>query len=266
MDPHASPGRALAGDPETLTRLAQAGIRTAADVLAHGRCVRDLPDRSNHVLEAAGGTWFVKRTKRPGRRAALPREARTLEDLRQLGVPTARLAFHAVDPEAGAITGTASLAPARPLDDLLREGRLDGPVRQRVLRALARTVARLHAAALHHKDLYLNHLYLDPADPTLTVHLIDVERVARHRRALGRWVVKDLAALCHSVPPGVVAEDDGRRFLVRYLRARGLPRRGVLPGLARRVRAKARRMARHVPRTPVGEAARGVRSPEGEGA
>ncbi|MDJ0972919.1 MAG: lipopolysaccharide kinase InaA family protein [Planctomycetota bacterium] len=254
---------ALAGVAETLALLDAAGIRTAADVLERSRCVRDLDDRSNHVLEVDDRTWFVKRTKRPRRRDARPREAATLERLAQLEVPTAALAFWAMDATHGAVTGTASLDPARPLDELLEDGVLDAATRRRVLKVLARTVARLHAAALHHKDLYLNHLYLDPADPDLTVRLIDVERVARHRRALGRWVVKDLAALRHAVPEGTITEGEMTRFLARYLRARDLPRRGVLAGLARRVRTKARRMARHIPRTPVGDIVAGRDAPEG---
>lgn len=243
----------LHGDAQTLASLAEAGIRTVQDVLARSRDVRDLAERSNHVLELDGTTWFVKRRKRPPRRRALPREAREILRLRDLGVPTAPLAFFGVDPEAGGLTGTRSLAPAEPLDDLLRAGRVGAAAIPAVLRSLATLTADLHGGGLHHKDLYLNHLFLDAADPAGPLWLIDVERVDRHRRALGRWVVKDLAALRYSIPAGTVSERIQVRFLLRYLKARGLPRRGVLPGLMRRVRTKARRMASHTPRTPVGE-------------
>ncbi len=247
---------ALVGDGDVLARLAAAGITTVADVLARSRSVRDLEDRSNHVLELDGVTWFVKRTKHPRPKDTMPREAAALERLAALGVPTAPLAFWGMDADEGALTGTLSLAPARPLDELLVSGVFAGGDRRRLLRVLAKTAATLHGASLHHKDLYLNHLYVDPADPALVVALIDVERTARHRRALGRWVVKDLAALRHSIPEGTVSEEEMTRFLLRYLRERGLPRLGVITGLARRVKTKARRMARHVPRTPVGEIGR----------
>ncbi len=253
----AAAGR-LDGPSEALAALDAEGIASVGDVIERAEAVRDLPDRSNHVLSVGARRIFVKRTKSiRGRnlRDGLPREAHALRRCEQAGVPTARLAFQGHDPTLGAVTGTFDLAPARPLDDLLREGRLDDRQRRHVLRALARATASLHNAGLHHRDLYLNHVYVDP-DRSDTCALIDLERLARHRRALGRWVVKDLGALASSIPEGTVSDSEQTRFLIRYLRAHKLPRRGVVPGLVRRVQRKVRRVKRHVPRTPVGDAAR----------
>jgi hypothetical protein len=161
--------------------------------------------------------------------------------------------FTGVDRRLGSVTGTLDLAPARPLDRLLAEGALRGRLRRRLLRDLAAAVARMHAAGLHHRDLYLNHVFADASADPARFAVIDCERVGRHRRRLSRWVVKDLAALETSAPPEATARER-LAFLVAYLRARGLPRR-VLRRLARRVLLKARRMRGHVPRTPVGDAA-----------
>jgi len=231
------------------------GIATVADVLAHAECVRDLRDRSNHVLVVGEQRYFVKRTKpRLFRRLpAEPPEARGLTLLAAAGVPCARVAFTGRDPRLGCLTATFDLAPARPLDDLLREGAFGEARLELLLEPLAELVARLHAAGLHHKDLYLNHLYADP--PSGRLALIDAERVARHRGALGRHEVKDLAALEASGTPGLWTPARRERFLARYLAERGLPP-GALEPLTARVLAKAARIRAHLPRTPVGEAAR----------
>jgi len=247
----------LEGPAEVLAALEAEGIASVADVIERAEAVRDLPDRSNHMLSLGDRRIFVKRSKslRPRNlRKGMPRETHALRRCAKKGVPTAELAFSGIDEEVGAVTGTFDVAPARPLDDLLREG-LDERQRRLVLRSLADAAALLHNAGLHHRDFYLNHVYVDPGHPEACA-LIDLERMARHRRALGRWVVKDLSALASSIPGDTVTEGEQTRFLIRYLRSHGLPRRGVVPGLVRRIRRRVKRIRKHVPRTPVGEAAR----------
>jgi hypothetical protein len=241
----------LHGPSETIDLLARAGVETVADVLARAAVVRDLASRSNHVLEAGGRRFAVKREKRRGP----SREARGLRAAAAAGVPVPRLAFEGRDRRLGAVVGTEHLGDARPLDDLLAAGALDERARRAALRSLARAAAALHGARLHHRDLYLNHAFADPAEASPAVVLIDLERVGRHFGLLGRRVVKDLAAIEASMPRAVPASDRAR-LLVHYLRARGLPVRALARPLARRVARKAARIRAHVPRTPVGEAAR----------
>lgn len=243
---------ALFGPPRILERLRKAGVRTVDDVLVHSTCVRDLKTRANLVLEADGLKIHVKHAKR-ARRA---READALEVLERLRVPTAVLAFSGVDAALGAVTGTLDLAPARPLDDLLGEGALDDRQRRAVSEALADVVGTLHEAGYNHRDLYLCHVFVRFVGVLPSVSLIDLERLRKHRRTLGPRVLKDLAALASSVPDGGATTYERARFLLRYLLRRGIPRRGVYAGLARRIRRKAARIRRHVPRTPVGDAAR----------
>lgn len=243
---------ALVGDPSAVAHLAAHGVRTLEDVLAQSECVRDLPDRSNHVLDVAGRKVFVKRRKR-ARRAA---EADAIDTVRVLGVPVADVAFHAIARDVGAVTGTWDLAPARPLDDLLREGQLTRAQRRDALQRLARAAAALHQGGHRHRDLYLNHVFGAPAADACPIAIIDWERLGRCRRTLGRRVIKDLAAIASSLPDETVPLRERVRFLLVYLAARGVPRRGVYEGLVRRIRRKARRIRRHAPRTPVGDAAR----------
>jgi hypothetical protein len=246
------PDGRLEGDPAALAALADDGVRTVADVLARAECVRDLPRRSNHVLTAGGLVLHVKRTKsrRPSAEAAAIRAAA------QAGVPVPRIAFEGVDAKHGAVVGTHDLAPARPLDDLLAEGALVPDAAREALAALARAAAGLHGARLHHHDLYLNHVWVDPSARPATVTLIDLERLTRGHGVLGRTVVKDLAAIEASFPPGVLPCRARARFLRVYLDARGFPARLLLGPLLHRVVKKSASIRRHVPRTPVGDAAR----------
>ncbi len=166
--------------------------------------------------------------------------------------------FAGLDPRLGALSGTLDLTPARPLDDLLREDALGAASRRRVLTQLANAVADLHEAGLRHRDLYLNHVYVDP-DPAATEPLaaiIDWDRLGRIFRPLGRRAAKDIGSLLASIPDGTVGQRERLRFLVLYLRRRRCSRDRRARRFARRVGKKAARINRHVPRTPVGEAAR----------
>lgn len=242
----------LLGDEATLAALEAAGVRTVADAVARSECVRDLRDRSNHVLRAGGLVLHVKRTKR----AKASREAAAIEFLAGIGVPTARLAFHGAQRGVGAVAATHDLAPARPLDDLLRERALTPAAVDAAFQALAAAAARMHEARVHHNDLYLNHVFVDPTGARPGVVVIDTERVERHVGVLPRAVVKDLACVEASIPEGTVDLTYRARLVVHYLRARRFPVRTLLGNLLRRVSKKVDAIRAHVPRTPVGAAAR----------
>jgi hypothetical protein len=202
-----------------------------------------------------GRTVHVKRRKRV-RHCTPHDEGLAILWARERDLPVPELAFIGADREHGSVAGTLDLSPARPLDDLLREDAIPLDARRRVCRDLADAVARLHEARGHHRDLYLNHVFVDPEAEVPIAGIVDWERTGTHRRRLGRWVVKDLAALFSSMPDGSVASVEQARFFVRYLRARGLEIGRAARKLTRRVARRATRMRAHVPRTPVGDAAR----------
>ncbi len=120
--------------------------------------------------------------------------------------------------------------------------------RARLCRELGALVARLHEAGLFHRDLYLEHLLVRPAEgsgpPELV--LLDAGRVLRRPLRPARWAAKDLAAGLHSFPRSL---GDGPRRLafLAYCAARGLTRaegRHLLHAL----RVRRVRMERHRPR------------------
>lgn len=122
----------------------------------------------------------------------------------------------------------------------------DNAHRRRLLRAVAALVADLHRHKLIHRDLYLAHLFLDPATlahdpPTLT--LIDLQRMIRPAVRWDRWVVKDLSALNYSTPADAASTADRVRWLKHY---RGITKLGPADKrLVRAVAVKTARIARH---------------------
>lgn len=125
-------------------------------------------------------------------------------------------------------------------------GDIDRQRRRERIDRLARFVAAFHRAGFVHRDLYLSHVFLEPqvgkpgGPPCEVYRLIDLQRVFRPKWRLGRWVVKDLAALHHSTPADCVTPAERLRFLARYVRV--CSRFGSARWLAGKVHAKMLRM------------------------
>jgi hypothetical protein len=88
---------------------------------------------------------------------------------------------------------------------------------------LARICRRLHERARFHKDLYLCHFFVAEADTlrvpdwTNRVHLIDLQRLRRHRLTWPWWIVKDLAQLLYSTDIEGIGLRDRLAFWRAYL-------------------------------------------------
>lgn len=125
-----------------------------------------------------------------------------------------------------------------------RWGEGDRPTILGLIEPLARLVARLHAKGYVHRDLYLSHVFYDPFAPVhRALCLIDLQRVIRPRYWMGRWVVKDLAALAYSTPAHIASSCDRVRWLHKYLGAARLD--GSARRLCYRVMGKAQGIAEH---------------------
>ncbi|RME73637.1 MAG: hypothetical protein D6776_06735 [Planctomycetota bacterium] len=142
--------------------------------------------------------------------------------------------------------------PGRSLEHLLPAWRAARAWRRRraLARALGALVARMHAAGVFHRDLYVCHVYHDEASGALG--LIDLARAGRRLLWRRRWRIKDLAALWYSREHDLYTRADAVAFLRAYL---DLPPRGPgarLPAharaLVRAVRRKAARMGRRARR------------------
>lgn len=88
--------------------------------------------------------------------------------------------------------------------------------RRGLIGTIARLTKRMHAAGLHHQDLYLGHLLLRNDDTANDqVYVIDLGRVQKHQRLTSHWIVKDLAQLNYSARD--YSAVDRLRFLRGYL-------------------------------------------------
>ena len=199
-------------------------VSCADDVIEHPsfRIRRELKDRTNGEI----GDLVVKITKDPDEA-----KAEWINYTKMLGA-----GFRVPQPAIGGLLAdgrglfaTVRLEDRYPMDDVWST--LD---RKKSVRAVADLARRLHACSLCHKDLYLNHLFVERGGDEIT--LIDLARMIRTRAR--RWRVKDLAALLMSAQ-GLWSRTDAMRALKRY---------GGDRKLARAVIKKAAKMARHVPR------------------
>lgn len=108
----------------------------------------------------------------------------------------------------------------------------------------ARLVARLHTCGYVHRDLYLSHVFYNPALPyEESLCLIDLQRVVHPEWPRRRWIVKELASLNFSTPSSLVSRTDRLRWLKHYADVSKLD--GSTKSLAYRVIGKTARIARH---------------------
>ncbi|MGF1632734.1 MAG: lipopolysaccharide kinase InaA family protein, partial [Phycisphaerae bacterium] len=126
---------------------------------------RDLPDRQNATLDFTDTDgrlhrWHVKRYPAKYAKQANA-EVRGLHLLRQAGIRTPDLVAHGTLPDGRSFLITDDLAGHRPAEKFLAAG---GDFAA-ILPGTAAVAARLHHAGLHHRDLYLNHFFIDAADP-----------------------------------------------------------------------------------------------------
>src|SRR5207248_1593154 len=156
---------------------------------------RKLPDRENCTLDATlNGRPVRLHIKRwqPARGFTLPAddEVRGLRALQAAKIPTAPLVGWGKLVDRRSFVITEDLSGYRAADKLVESGT---PF-ETLLEPTTDLVAQLHAAGLHHRDLYLCHFFakVEP-DGRVDVRLIDAARVGHLGGFLtrARWIVKD---------------------------------------------------------------------------
>lgn len=228
--------RAFSEDFKTLE------LRTAADFESPGhgaRLLRDIGVRSNYRLETERNSFFLKvhRHSKSGK-GDLPgrREWNNHMRLIRMGINCPVPAAWGEGPGFSFFASQA--CEGRTADIVANDwATLTKDRRRTLIRNMALVVARLHACAFYHRDLYLCHLIEDET----RIRLIDLQRLEddppfrRHRQ------VKDLAALLYSSYDTDITCTDRLRFLRFYCGGGSLSRKGR--ELARAVMRKARKIA-----------------------
>jgi len=210
---------------------------------------------------AGVGSFYLKRFRDPPRRASLKRrrsgsgassvagrEWAWLTRFAQDGIASARPVAFGEELVGARELRSAILIAAAPGESLEEWAARWGDADLRRVRALidptAALVARLHGRGFVHRDLYLSHVFFDPAAPPEScLTLIDLQRVVRPQSWRTRWLVKDLAALSYSTPRRLMSRSDRIRWLKRYLGLRKLD--GPAKRLVYRITGKIQGMARH---------------------
>ncbi len=213
---------------------------------------RAIADRQNGFLDFENEAglpkrWHVKRYTAVRGTTPAELEVRGIELLKSRGIPTVPLVAWGVAPDRRSFVLIEDLAAHRPCDKLLFAGAAFGPI----LAPTADLAARLHAAGLHHRDLYLCHFFARPAggdggdngSSVDDLRLIDCARVRELPRLFRRrWVVKDLAQFWYSSLKHQITDDDRHRWLARYAEESGA---GDVEALKRSILRKVAWITRH---------------------
>ncbi len=209
---------------------------------------RSLPDRENCTLDErlADGRVIrlhIKRYPGGGRGSSLLRTPAGLEVagyrlLAENGIPAAPLIAHGRLADGRNFVILQDLSGYTPADKLVERGT---PF-EALLEATARVAAKLHAAGLHHRDLYLCHFMASDEQVPVDIQLIDTARVARLNNLLTRkrWIVKDLAQFWYSTTKLNVTDEQRRRWLEVYADARQIASGPILKAIERKVQSIAR--------------------------
>ncbi|MEN9361200.1 MAG: hypothetical protein RL095_2735 [Verrucomicrobiota bacterium] len=247
--------------------LRRAGLDSLAGVFRFSRdgAMRDVPERLTVRLKLQTGegaplTAYLKRHWHPRRFSFLSQKAhgearREWDNTRELaatglGVPQALgCGWGRLGPDAAGWYLCAAV-PGEPADDFLKR---EFPLPQRregrylaFLQALAAQARKFHRGGYSHQDFYLcHHFVAETAPGRFQFSLIDLQRVHRWPSWLQhRWIVKDLAQLAYSCPPGV-SRSDMMAFFLQWKGASTLEAgdRRLLRGIIRKVAILRRREA-----------------------
>lgn len=206
---------------------------------------RKLPDRENCTFDATLNDgrairWHIKRYAATGHQTPADADVSGHKLLEGRQIPTATLIGWGRISDGRSFVIFEDLAGYLPADKLIESGvPFDA-----ILEATADLAARLHQAALHHRDLYLCHFMAKVDSAGTDLKLIDSARVRQLPGFLTRrrWIIKDLAQFWYSTLKLPITDAQRDAWLQRYAGQRGLPTGATLrPSIIR----KSNQIARH---------------------
>lgn len=244
--------------------LAEVGL-TPEGIFADARVKawRRLPDRENCTFDADRQDgrhvrWHIKRYPRSAAGKSPARvEAAGAGLLIEGQIPTAPVVAWNELADGRSYIIFEDLAGYQAADKLIEQGQ---PF-ERLLEGTAELAAKLHAAGLHHRDLYLCHFFVR-IEPTATdVRLIDAARVRRLPRwpFRNRWIVKDLAQFWYSATRLGVTKELRTRWLERYAE---ITQVRSIASLRRSIQRKASWIERHDRKLNVRQPNRNISIPQ----
>lgn len=182
---------------------------------------RKLDDRENCTLDFSLPDGRQKRfhIKRQLAGAGCE-EAKGISLLRQAGIPTVSLVAWCEMPDDRSFVILEDLSGFSAADKLIESG---VPF-ETLLEPTAALAGKLHAAGLHHRDLYLCHFFAKIEADAVEVRLIDAARVKRLPPwpFRNRWINKDLAEFWYSASKLSVTAQTLDRWLEVYAQHSGI--------------------------------------------
>ena len=127
-------------------------------------------------------------------------EFEAIRMLEKVGVPTMTCAgfgerfFNPAAKESFIIT--RELAGMVSLEELFATGNVDLSTRREIIRRLGKSVGKMHAAGVNHRDCYICHFLR--SSETGELHVIDLHRAQIRKRVPFRYAVKDVAGILFS--------------------------------------------------------------------
>lgn len=196
---------------------------------------RSITERENCVLDHEAGRLHIKRNKKGF--SGVDQEVHGIRLLRKAGIKTVPLVGAGMLNDRRGFLITDDLSQHDDSEKLVA----GGFGFEKLLEPTAQLAARLHDAGLHHRDLYICHMYANVNVDPIDLVLMDAGRVkALPRFFRKRWVVKDLAQFIYSTLSLPVTDDQRTRWLDAYAR-----NRKIAMTLRSAIDRKVRWIARH---------------------
>ena len=183
---------------------------------------REIDGQTVYLKHYHNRSWTHRLRRRFGNSDAL-REMRFAAYLAEHGIETADVLAARFDEHMEWLV-TRAVAPAEPLDQWHLRQLTRGVQGQKQIRrmtsALGRLVGRLHACGVIHHDLHSGNLFIRTDGPGMRLVLMDLHRIALHRRARRATRAANIAQLMYD-RLDVTTRTDRLRFLAAYLDAAG---------------------------------------------
>ncbi len=177
--------------------LRRAGLADAMSVFENPKIEpwRSIRERENCVLDLDDGTRLhIKRNKKGF--SGVDAEVAGIRHLQKAGIETVPLAGYGKLNDGRGFVITENLGEFSDCERLLESG----TDFESLLVPTAQTAGKLHAARLHHRDLYIGHFWANTDVDPIAMRLIDAARVKPLPRWFQRrWLVKDVAQFVFSL-------------------------------------------------------------------
>ena len=200
-----------------------------------GEVFREVKNRRTFRFEIAGKGYFAKVHRGVGWKEIMKNifqfklpvlgavnEFNALSALKKIGVSTMTSAAYGrrggLDPaKQESFLITCELENMTSVEDIAKTA-VSSQIRHILIRKIAESAGKMHAAGINHRDCYICHYLVDASDITekSEVFVIDLHRAQIRKKVPYRYHVKDTAGLHFSSMDAGLSQRDRLRFIAEY--------------------------------------------------